>query len=194
MTKNAKQDLPVVPFESQKDWEAWLEEHHDTSVGLWLKISKKDSGIDSVSYSEALDVALIYGWIDSQKASFDDKCWLQRFTPRRPKSKWSKVNRKKATELIEQGKMKPAGLKQVELARQDGRWDRAYDSQSNAVVPDDFQQELDRNPGAQEFFAALNSANRYAILYQIQDAKKPETRARRIEKYITMLKEHKKLY
>ncbi len=194
MTKNAKQDLPVVPFESQEDWEAWLEEHHDTSVGLWLKISKKDSGIDSVSYPEALDVAIIYGWIDSQKASFDDKFWLQRFTPRKPKSKWSKVNRKKATELIEQGKMKPAGLKQVELARQDGRWDRAYDSQSNAVVPDDFQQELDRNPGAQEFFAALNSANRYAILYQIQDAKKSETRARRIEKYVAMLNEQKKIY
>ena len=194
MTKNAKQDLPVVPFESQKDWEAWLEEHHDTSVGLWLKISKKDSGIDSVSYPEALDVAIIYGWIDSQKASFDDKFWLQRFTPRRPKSKWSKVNRKKATELIEQGKMKTAGLKEVETARQDGRWDQAYDSQSNATVPDDFRQELDRNPGAQEFFATLNSANRYAILYQIQDAKKSETRARRIEKYVAMLNEQKKFY
>ena len=194
MTKNIRQDLPIIPFESQEDWEAWLEEHHETFDGLWLKIAKKDSGIDSVSYSEALDVALSYGWIDSQKASFDEEFWLQRFTPRKPKSKWSKVNRKKATELIEQGKMKTAGLKEVELAKQDGRWDRAYDSQRNATVPDDFQQELDRNPRAQEFFATLNSTNRYAILYQIQGAKKPETRARRIEKYITMLNEQKKIY
>ena len=194
MTKDTKRDLPIIPFESQEDWEAWLEEHHETSGGLWLKIAKKDSGIDSVSYSEALDVALGYGWIDSQKASFDDKFWLQRFTPRKPKSKWSKVNREKATELIEQGKMKTAGLKEVELAKQDGRWDKAYDSQRNATVPDDFRQELDKNPEAQEFFATLNSTNRYAILYQIQDAKKPETRARRIEKYITMLNEQKKIY
>jgi uncharacterized protein YdeI (YjbR/CyaY-like superfamily) len=194
MTKNTKQDLPIILFESQEDWEAWLEEHYETSDGLWLKISKKDSGIDSVSYSEALDVAISYGWIDSQKASFTDKFWLQRFTPRRPRSKWSKVNREKATELIEQGKMKPTGLREVELAKQDGRWDEAYDSQRNAIVPDDFQQELDRNPRAQEFFATLNSTNRYVILYRIQDAKKPETRARRIEKYITMLSEQKKIY
>jgi uncharacterized protein YdeI (YjbR/CyaY-like superfamily) len=194
MTKNTEQDLPIIPFESQEDWEAWLEEHHETSDGLWLKISKKDSGIGSVSYSEALDIAISYGWIDSQKASFDDKFWLQRFTPRKPRSKWSKVNRERAAELIEQGKMKTAGLKEVELAKQDGRWDEAYDSQRNATVPDDFQQELDRNPRAQEFFATLDSTNRYAILYRIQDAKKPETRARRIEKYITMLNEQKKIY
>jgi uncharacterized protein YdeI (YjbR/CyaY-like superfamily) len=194
MTKDTKQDLPVIPFESQEDWEAWLDEHHETSDGMWLKIAKKDSGVVSVSYSEALDVAISYGWIDSQKASFNDKFWLQRFTPRRPKSKWSKVNREKATELIDGGKMKAAGLKEVELAKQDGRWDEAYDSQRNAAVPDDFQQELDKNPGAQEFFATLDSTNRYAILYRIQDAKKPETRARRIEKYITMLDERKKIY
>jgi uncharacterized protein YdeI (YjbR/CyaY-like superfamily) len=194
MTKDTKQDLPVIPFESQEDWEAWLDEHHETSDGLWLKIAKKDSGVVSVSYSEALDVAISYGWIDSQKASFNDKFWLQRFTPRRPKSKWSKVNREKATELIDGGKMKAAGLKEVELAKQDGRWDEAYDSQRNAAVPDDFQQELDKNPGAQEFFATLDSTNRYAILYRIQDAKKPETRARRIEKYTTMLDERKKIY
>lgn len=194
MTKSTKQDLPVILFESQEDWEAWLEEHYETFDGLWLKIAKKDSGIDSISYSEALDVALCYGWIDSQKASFDDKFWLQRFTPRKSKSKWSKVNRNKVTQLIEQGKMKAAGLEEVEQAKQDGRWDRAYDSQRNATVPDDFQQQLDSNPRAQQFFATLNSTNRYAILYQIQDAKKPETRARRIEKYITMLNEQKKIY
>jgi uncharacterized protein YdeI (YjbR/CyaY-like superfamily) len=194
MTKNAKQDLPIIPFESREVWEAWLEEHHETSDGLWLKIAKKDSGIDSVSYSEALDVAICHGWIDSQKASFDDRFWLQRFTPRRPRSKWSKVNREKATGLIEQGKMKATGLKEVEMAKQDGRWDEAYEPQRNATVPEDFQQELDGNPAAREFFATLNSTNRYAILYRIQDAKKPETRARRIEKYIAMLNEQKKLY
>lgn len=183
-----------MAFESRVGWEAWLEEHHETSDGLWLKIAKKDSGLGSISYSEALDVALSYGWIDSRKASFDDKFWLQRFTPRRPKSKWSKVNREKAIGLIEQGKMKAAGLKEVELAKLDGRWEQAYDSQRDATVPDDFQQELDRNPTAREFFATLNSTNRYAILYRIQDAKKPETRARRIEKYITMLNERKKIY
>ena len=194
MTKNTNQDLPIIPFESQEDWAAWLVDNHDTSDGLWLKIAKQASGIVSVSYSEALDVALCYGWIDSQKASFDDKFWLQRFTPRKPKSKWSKVNRNKATELIEQGKMKPAGLKEVELARQDGRWAAAYASQSTITVPEDFQHKLDEHPQARAFFATLDSANRYAILYRIQDAKKPETRARRIEQYIAMLDEGKKIY
>jgi len=194
MTKNGEQGLPIMRFESREDWEAWLGEHHETSDGLWLKISRKGSGIATVSYSEAIEAALSYGWIDSQKASFDDRFWLQRFTPRRPKSKWSKINREKATGLIEQGKMKAAGLREVELARQDGRWDEAYDSQSNATVPDDFRQELDRNPTAREFFATLSSANRYTILYRIQDAKKPETRARRIGKYIAMLNEQKKIH
>ena len=194
MGQNTKQDLPIIPFGSQEYWEAWLEEHYGTSDGLWLKIAKKGSGICSVSYPEALDVAISYGWIDGQRASFDDKFFLQRFTPRRPKSKWSKVNREKATELIERGKMKAAGLKEVELAKQDGRWDKAYDSQRNATVPTDFQQELDKNPGAREFFTTLDSTNRYAILYRIQDAKKPETRARRIQKYITMLNEQKKIH
>ena len=194
MGQNTKQDLPIIPFGSQEDWEAWLEEHHGTSDGLWLKIAKKGSGICSVSYPEALDVAISYGWIDGQRASFDDKFFLQRFTPRRPKSKWSKVNREKATGLIEQGKMKAAGLKEVERAKQDSRWDKAYDSQSNATVSEDFQRELDKNLGAREFFATLDSANRYAILYRIQDAKKPETRTRRIQKYITMLNEQKKIH
>jgi uncharacterized protein YdeI (YjbR/CyaY-like superfamily) len=194
MAHNTKQDLPIIPFGAQEAWEARLEERHGTSDGLWLKSAKKGSGIDSVSYLEALDVAISYGWIDGQKASFDDEFWLQRFTPRRPKSKWSKVNREKATELIERRKMKAAGLKEVELAKQDGRWDKAYDSQRNATVPENFQQELDKNPEAREFFATLDSTNRYAILYRIQDAKKPETRTRRIQKYITMLNEQKKIY
>ena len=190
----AKPDLPIIAFASSNAWETWLEKHHATANGLWLKIAKKGSGIDTVSYAEALDVALCYGWIDGQKASFDDHHWLQRFTPRRPRSKWSKVNREKATELIKRGEMKPAGLREVERATQDGRWDAAYDAQSTATVPDDLRREFDKNVVARKFFSTLDSRNRYAILYQIQDAKKPETRARRIEKYVAMLNEHKKIY
>ncbi len=187
-------DLPVIPFASRDAWAAWLEEQHVTSDGLWLKIARKGSGIDTVTYAQALEVALCYGWIDGQKASFDDRYWLQRFTPRRARSKWSKVNRQKATELIERGEMKPAGLREVERARADGRWDAAYDAQSTARVPEDLRRELEKNEPARKFFETLNSANRYAILYQIQDAKKPETRARRIEKYVAMLSEGEKIY
>ncbi len=189
----ARTDLPILAFATHGAWEAWLDEHHAASEGLWLKIAKKGSGIETVSYPEALEVALCYGWIDGQKASFDDRYWLQRFTPRRSRSKWSKVNRQKATELIERGAMKPAGLREVERAKADGRWDAAYDAQSTATVPDDLRRELEKNDAAREFFQTLNSANRYAILYQIGDAKKPETRARRIEKFVAMLAERKKL-
>ena len=139
-------------------------------------------------------MALCHGWIDGQKGKFDDDYWLQRFTPRRTRSKWSKVNRDKATKLIESGEMKPAGLREVERAKADGRWDAAYEAQSEATVPEDLRRELEKNEAAQEFFATLDSTNRYAILYRIQDAKKPETRARRIEKYVTMMNERRKLY
>ena len=189
-----KPDLPILPFDGRASWDAWLEENHATSDGLWLKIAKKGSGIETVSYAEALDVALCYGWIDGQKGKFDDRYWLQRFTPRRPRSKWSKVNREKVTKLIESGGMKPAGLREVERAKADGRWDAAYEAQSKATVPEDLLQALEGNQRAREFFATLDKANRYAILYSIQDAKKPETRARRIEKYVAMLAEGKKLY
>jgi uncharacterized protein YdeI (YjbR/CyaY-like superfamily) len=194
MTTKKKPELPIIPFASPKAWETWLEEQHTTSDGLWLKIAKKGSGIETVSYAEALEAALCYGWIDGQKASFDDRYWLQRFTPRKPRSKWSKINRQKATELIERGEMKPAGLREVERAKADGRWDAAYDAQSTATVPDDLRRELEKNEVARVFFSKLDSANRYAILYQIQDAKRPETRARRIAKYVAMLSEQKKIY
>jgi uncharacterized protein YdeI (YjbR/CyaY-like superfamily) len=191
---NSKQDLPLIAFTSQDAWEAWLAEQHATSGGLWLKIAKKDSGIDTVSYAEALEVALCYGWIDGQKDKFDGEYWLQRFTPRKAKSKWSKINREKAEQLIAQGRMQPAGMREVEQARADGRWDAAYDGQRTAAIPDDLQQALEQNPEAAAFFATLDSTNRYAILYRLQDAKKPETRARRLEQYITMLNEQKKLH
>lgn len=192
MTANL--DLPVISFESRSVWEGWLEEHHETSAGLWLKISKKGSGIKSVTYVEALEEALCFGWIDGQKGAFDESYWLQRFTPRRPGSKWSKINRDKATRLIEKSWLKPAGLREVEKAKADGRWDAAYESQSKATIPTDLQRELERNDRAREFFSTLDSTNRYAILHRIQDAKKPETRARRIEKYVAMLTGHEKIY
>ena len=177
----------MLAFPSRQAWEAWLDEHHESSSGIWLKFAKKGSGIESVSHAEALEEALRHGWIDGQAAKFDEDHWLQRFTPRRPRSRWSRINRDKATELIERGDMKPAGLRQVELARADGRWDAAYEAQSTATVPDDLQRELDRHPAAREAFAALDSRNRYAILYRIQDARRPETRAGRIRRYVAML-------
>ena len=186
--------LPILYFETQAAWEAWLEEHQADSQGLWLKISKKDSGFDSVSYSEALDLAICYGWIDSQKGTLDDDFWLQRFTPRGSRSKWSQRNRAIADQMIQQGRIRSAGLREVELAKQDGRWEAAYASQSEIKVPDDFQAELDKNPAAKKFFATLNSVNRYAILYRLQDAKKPQTRLRRMEKFISMLNEHRTIY
>jgi uncharacterized protein YdeI (YjbR/CyaY-like superfamily) len=181
-------------FPSQEAWEAWLAEHHADSPGLWLKMAKKQSGIGSVTYAEALEVALCYGWIDGQKDRFDDDWWLQKFTPRRPRSKWSQINRAKATALIEGGRMKPAGLQEVERAKADGRWDAAYPSPSNLAVPEDLERALAGNDAARTFFASLDRTNRYAILYRLHDAKRPETRARRLEQFVAMLAEGKKLY
>jgi uncharacterized protein YdeI (YjbR/CyaY-like superfamily) len=187
-------NLPIISFVTQQDWEAWLKEHHAHTRGLWLKLAKKETGIPSVSYAEALESALCYGWIDGQKASCDEHYWLQKFTPRGPKSLWSQVNCNKATALLASGRMQPAGRRQVELAKADGRWEAAYQSQSKITIPEDFQRELDTNQQAQEFFQALNSVNRYAILHRIQTAKKPETRVARIKKFIDMLTNQQKLY
>lgn len=186
--------MPTLSFKDQKEWTAWLARRHADSVGIWLKIAKKASGIRSVSYDEALEAALCYGWIDGQKKSCDESTWLQKFTPRGPKSVWSRVNREKAEALIASGKMKRAGRKAVESAKQDGRWEAAYDSQRRAAVPDDFQAELNKNVKAQSFFATLDSGNHYAILYRIQTAKKAETRARRIQQFIEMLERNEKLH
>ncbi len=190
----AKRDPPIIFFASREACGEWLEDHHETSSGLWFKIAKKGSEIGSVSYAEAVDVALCYGWIDGLARKFDDDYWLQQFTTRKPRSKWSKINCGKAAELIEKGEMKPAGLREVEKAKADGRWDAAYESPKNATVPDDLRQKLEKNDKASEFFSTLDSRNRYAILYRIHDAKKPETRKRRIEKYVAMLAERKKIY
>ena len=186
--------IPIMSFETQQDWEVWLKENHTETKGIWLKIAKKGALTPSVSYAEALDSALCYGWIDGQKAAFDDKHWLQKFTPRTAKSIWSKVNCGKAEALIAEGRMQPEGLRQVELAKSDGRWERAYESQSKITIPDDFQSELDKNPKAQDFFNTLDSANRYAFLFRIHAAKKPETRSAKIQKFVEMLEQHQKLH
>ncbi len=189
-----KDNLQIVSFPSREAWAAWLEEQHAVSGGVWLAIPKKGGGETGVSYPEALEVALCYGWIDGQKGKLDDRFWLQRFTPRRPGSVWSRVNRDKVLALIERGDMKPAGLREVERAQVDGRWDAAYEPQSTASVPDDLREALAANPAAADFFATLNSTNRYAILHRIHAVKKAETRARRIETFVAMLADGKKLY
>ena len=193
-TKSPSSDLPVILFESPDDWAQWLEQNQATSPGLWVRLAKKGSGITSINYPQALEVALCYGWIDGQKKSYDETSWLQKFTRRGAKSIWSKINREKAQALIESGQMQPAGMAAVEAAQKDGRWNAAYESQSKATVPDDFQAALEASPDAKSFFATLNSANRYAILFRIHQAKKAETRTKRIKQFIEMLERQEKIY
>ena len=181
-------DYPIVLFADRSAFRAWLRAHHASQPGLWLRIAKAASPLQSVTYAEALDVALCFGWIDGQKRSHDAESFLQKFTPRQKRSPWSKRNREHVERLIATGEMHPAGLAAVAAAKADGRWNRAYDSPGTASVPDDFQAALDKHPAAKAFFQTLTSANRYAILYRIQTAVKPETRARRIAEFIAMLK------
>ncbi|MFF3737338.1 YdeI family protein [Streptomyces sp. NPDC002566] len=188
------QELETVAFESAEAFRAWLGENHAVSPGIWLKLRKKGAGIVALDYAQALEEALCYGWIDGQKAKFDDQWWLQRFTPRTPRSKWSKINRDKADALIKQGRMRPPGQAEVDRAKADGRWEAAYEGAKAATVPDDLRAALAADPAASQFFETLDRQNRYAILYRIQDAKKAETRARRIEKYVEMLAKGEKLH
>jgi uncharacterized protein YdeI (YjbR/CyaY-like superfamily) len=190
----AKRDLPVVAFKSQQAWDAWLTSQDARSKGLWLKLAKKSSGIASVSRPEAIDTALCHGWIDGQLDSFDDNYWLVRFTPRQSTSKWSEKNRTRALELVALKRMQPAGLREIERAKKDGRWNGAYAPQSTAQVPDDLGAALAKNKAAKSFFETLDSANRYAILHRIHVAKKTETRVARIEKYVAMLIEGKTIH
>jgi uncharacterized protein YdeI (YjbR/CyaY-like superfamily) len=184
----AKAEQPVLSFATPGELEAWLSEHAEDSDGIWLKFAKKGSGIRSVVYPQALESALCHGWIDGQVKRLDEDHYLQRFTPRRARSKWSKRNRKMAERLIAEGRMRPAGLAEVERAQRDGRWEEAYDSPSTATVPADFQVALDAEPAAAEFFSGLGSTKRYPFLYRIQDAKRPETRAKRIAEYVELLR------
>lgn len=183
-----------MPFENGEQWEAWLAEHHATEREVWIKFAKKGTGIPTLSYDEAVEGALAYGWIDGQARSFDDQYFLQRYTPRTKRSKWSKINCGRVERLIAEGRMRPAGLEQVERARADGRWDAAYAGPATIEVPPDLVAALDANPAARAFFEGLDSRNRYAVLFRIHDAKKPETRARRIEKFVAMLAEGQKIY
>lgn len=189
-----KPEVPVQLFATQKDWETWLDANHASSPGLWLRLAKKGADLTSLSYAEALDVALCHGWIDGQKKGYDDASWLQKFTPRKPKSLWSKINREKVAALTAAGRMKPAGLAAVESAKKDGRWDAAYDSPGGATVPEDFQAALDQNPKAKAFYDTLEKRNTYAILWRIQTAKKPETRAKRIRDFVAMLERGEKIH
>jgi uncharacterized protein YdeI (YjbR/CyaY-like superfamily) len=187
-------DLPQLPFASDAEWEAWLEKHHGGSDGVWIKMAKKSSGIPSIAYPAVLDTALCFGWIDGRREALDDRYFLQRFTPRRARSRWSKINREKAEALIAAGRMRPAGLAEVERAKGDGRWEAAYEGQRAITVPDDLQRELDARPDAAAFFAQLSSQNRYAILYRLHDAKRPETRARRLAQFVAMLEAGETIY
>jgi uncharacterized protein YdeI (YjbR/CyaY-like superfamily) len=187
-------EIPVLSFADAMEWSAWLASFHLSSRGIWLKIAKKTSGSASVTYAEPLEVALIWGWIDGQKEKFDEASWLQKFTPRGSRSMWSKINRDKATILIAAGKMMPSGLAEVDRAKKDCRWERAYKSQKSALVPGDLARALADNPRAQKFFATLEAHNRYAILWRVHNAKKPETRARRIAKFVAMLAKGGKLH
>jgi uncharacterized protein YdeI (YjbR/CyaY-like superfamily) len=187
-------DLPMIPLQSTEEWEEWLADNHATSNGVWLQFFKKASGKKTITHAEALDEALCYGWIDGQSKAYDDESWLQKFTPRRARSVWSKVNIQNVERLIQAGKMKPAGLQQIEAAKLDGRWERAYDSPGNATVPDDFLQELEKDKKAKAFFDTLNKANTYAIIYRLQTAKKPETRERRMKAILEMLAKGEKFH
>ena len=187
MDEEERAGLPVMGFADAAAFEAWLAAEPRTTKGLWLKLAKKGSAVACVSKADAIDAALCHGWIDGQLDRYDDACWLVRFTPRKRSSKWSQNNRTRALELIEAGRMQAAGLAEVEAAKADGRWDSAYAPASTAQPPPDLQAALDASPGAAAFFATLKGANRYAILYRIGAAKKPDTRARRIAQFVAML-------
>ncbi|CAG1011516.1 hypothetical protein ANAEL_04199 [Anaerolineales bacterium] len=180
-------ELPTLIFESKKKFADWLAKNHDKSAGLWLKLAKKGTGIPSMTITDALDVALCYGWIDGQRNGFDENYYLQKYTPRRPKSTWSKINVEKVERLIASGEMKPAGLKSVEAAKQDGRWAAAYDGQRNMSVPEDFQSALKKNKKAKAFFETLTGSRRYSFLFRITTAKKADTREKRIRQFVEML-------
>jgi uncharacterized protein YdeI (YjbR/CyaY-like superfamily) len=189
-----KPDLPVLTFTSSKDFTSWLAKHHKVSSGVWMRIFKIESGVPTITYAQALDVALCYGWIDGQKKAYDAESWLQKFTPRRRKSIWSKRNREHVERLVKLGIMEPAGVEEVEAAKADGRWDQAYESPGKMTIPKDFLNKLAKNKKAEAFFKTLNRTNIYSIVWRLQTAKKPETRDRRMIAILKMLKEGKKFH
>lgn len=193
-TRKPAPELPTLAPKNAQGWWDWLAAEHASSPGVWLKLAKKASGAVNLSYAEALDAALAWGWIDGQKGSLDETAWLQKFSPRRPRSIWSKINREKVQALLDAGRMQAPGLAAVAAAKQDGRWDAAYEPPSRATVPDDFKAAIAADRAAAAAFATLNATNRYAMLHRIHTAKKPETRARRIGEFVAMLARGDKLY
>lgn len=187
-------DLPIKRFATMAAWHTWLKKQHEKSSGLWVEFAKKDTGVRSVTHPEALEIALCYGWIDGQAASVDATWYRQRFTPRRARSKWSRINRAKVERLHAEGRLAPAGRREMEAAMHDGRWEAAYASQRTITVPDDLAAELRSRPSARRFFEQLDSRNRYAILYRLDDAKRPETRQRRLDKFVRMLELGETIY
>ena len=186
--------LPTVFFASAAEWEEWLEANHASSPGVRLKIAKKNTAVESVRYPEVLESALCYGWIDGRREALDERFFLQRFTPRRPRSRWSRINRETAERLISHGRMRPSGLAEVERAKADGRWEAAYESQARSRVPEDLRRELDARPAARASFERLSGQNRYAILYRLADAKRAQTRERRLAKFVAMLEAGETIY
>ena len=191
---SASEDQKSIRFASAAEWERWLGENHRDCDGVWIKMAKTASGVDSVRYPEVLEIALCYGWIDGRREALDERFFLQRVTPRRPRSRWSRINRETAERLTSQGRMRPSGLAQVERAKADGRWEAAYESQARSRIPEDLERELDARPAAKASFERLNSQNRYAILYRLADAKRAETRERRLAKFVEMLEAGKTIY
>jgi uncharacterized protein YdeI (YjbR/CyaY-like superfamily) len=192
--KTVKSDLPILTFTSAEDFTSWLAKHHKVSPGIWIRLFKIKSGVPTITYAEALDVALCYGWIDGQKKTYDTESWLQKFTPRRRKCIWSKRNREHIERLDKSGMMKPAGIKEVEAAKADGRWEQAYESSANMTVPADFLNELAKNKKAEAFFKTLNKTNVYSIVWRLQTAKKTETRNKRMKAILEMLKKEEKFH
>ncbi|MGZ5220678.1 MAG: YdeI/OmpD-associated family protein [Chitinophagaceae bacterium] len=192
--ENKKEDLPILIFNAASEFEQWLNKNYASSNGIWLRIYKKASGIATVTYPEAVKAALCYGWIDGVANKYDEESYLQRFTPRRSKSIWSKLNVERANQLINSGKMKPGGLKEIEAAKADGRWASAYDSPANIEIPKDFLQALSKKPQAKKFFKTLNKTNTYSIAWRLQTARKPETREKRMKLIPEMLSRGQKFH
>lgn len=187
-------DFPIILFENSDDWEAWLETHHNNTEGIWLRFAKKSAPFKTVSYYDAVTAALCYGWIDGIVKKYDTNTFIQRFTPRKPRSQWSLINKERALKLIEDGLMKPSGLAAIEHSKKNGNWDKAYEPQSTILIPDDFLAGLNKNPDAAKFFQKLDSRNRYAFIHRLQAIKSEQKRAERIEIYIEMLNNKKKIY
>lgn len=185
--ETGKDDLPIIPFQSEQDWENWLEANHDAHAGVWLKLAKKASGIPTVSMNEAIDVAICFGWIDGQRLGYDDTWYLQRFTPRRPRSRWSEINVERVRRLIDDGRMRPAGLAEIDRAKADGRWDAAYPRASSLEVPEDLQKAVDADSRAAAAFASIKASDRYQLLYRLHHTTAPETRARIIQGFVASL-------